>query len=157
MLLNLIVSLVRIKLKSNNFNLCSGNMKITFIQKQYDRKTLLFSKTNYPVGSNLNRDQKTTKKHQINDSEKITKRIKSCTVEVAWARNQPGPLSARAARAFGPTADGQAAKPARRRAPLGPNLALSPPRRPLTVRSESDGRPRASREQNRRRPALPEP
>ena len=50
--------------------------------------------------------------------------------------------------ARGPTADGQAAKPARRRAPLGPNLALSLPRRPLAVGSESDGRPRASREQN---------
>jgi hypothetical protein len=48
-------------------------MKITFIQKQYDCKTLLFSKTNYPVGSNLNRDQKTTKNIKKNASEKITK------------------------------------------------------------------------------------
>ena len=36
---------------------CSGNMNITFTQKQYDCKTLLFYKTNYLVGSNLNRDQ----------------------------------------------------------------------------------------------------
>ena len=32
-------------------------MNITFTQKQYDCKTLLFYKTNYLVGSNLNRDQ----------------------------------------------------------------------------------------------------
>ena len=32
-------------------------VKHTNIQKQYYCKTLLFSKTNYPVGSNLNRDQ----------------------------------------------------------------------------------------------------
>ena len=61
MLLNLIVSLVRIKLKSNDFNLCNGNMNITFIQKQYHCKTLLFSYTNYSVGSNLHRESKLDK------------------------------------------------------------------------------------------------
>ena len=79
------------------------------------------------------------------------------TVLAAQTAFRPGSERSAPAWARGPTADGQAAKPARRRAPLGPNLALSPPRRPLAVGSESDGRPRASREQNRRRAAVPEP
>ena len=54
------------------------------------------------------------------------KPIKSYTVQAARTRIRPGPLGARGARAFSPAADGQAAKPARRRAPLGPKLARSP-------------------------------
>ena len=68
------------------------------------------------------------------------KQFKAFTVEAAQARNRPSPLGACDARAFGPTADGQAAKPARRRAPLGPYLAHSPaavPSRPSpTIRIE---------------------
>ena len=54
---------------------------------------------------------------------------------------RPGSGRSAPAWARGPTADGQAAKPARRRAPLGPKLALSPPRRP----SPSDLNPTAAR------------
>ena len=54
MLLNLIVSLVRIKLESNNFKLCSGNMLNFYFQKQYYR---LLSLNNVHVGAKLNRDQ----------------------------------------------------------------------------------------------------
>jgi len=80
-------------------------------------------------------------------------------VTVLTAQTAFRPRSGRSAPAWapGPTADGQAAKPARRRAPLGPKLARSPPRRPLAVGSESDGRPHASREQNRRRRRSPNP
>ena len=54
MLLNLIVSLVRIKLESNNFKLCSGNMLNFYFQKQYYG---LLSLNNVHIGANMNRDQ----------------------------------------------------------------------------------------------------
>ena len=63
------------------------------------------------------------------------------TVLVAQTTFRPGSGRSAPAWARGPTADGQAAKPARRRAPLGPKLALSPPRRP----SPSDLNPTAAR------------
>ena len=62
--------------------------------------------------------------------EKEKKQQKTVTVNAAQAQNRPGPLGARSAPPFGPTADGRAAKPARRSAPLGPYSARSPPRRP---------------------------
>ena len=127
MLLNLIVSLVRIKLKSNNFNLCSGNMNITFIQKQYDCKTLLFSKTNYLVGSNLNRDQNYS---QIN-KEKLLNKDEICKVNVtvlaAQSAFRPRLKRSVPAWARGPTADGQATNSARRGAPPSPSWAENRP------------------------------
>ena len=77
----------------------------------------------------MNRDQtiiKTIQKLLLKCFWKIEKTIGAFTVEAAQARNRPSPLGARDARAFGPTADSQDAKPAWRRAPLGPYLAHSP-------------------------------
>ena len=54
MLLNIIVPLIRIKLESNNFKLCSGNMLKFYFQKQYYG---LLSLNNVHVGAKLNRDQ----------------------------------------------------------------------------------------------------
>ena len=92
----------------------------------------------------MNRDQtiiKTIQKLLLKCFWKIEKQFKAFTVEAAQARNRPSPLGARDARAFGPTADGQAAKPARRRAPLGPKLA----RHRRVAPSPSDSDPTAAR------------
>ena len=92
----------------------------------------------------MNRDQtiiKTIQKLLLKRFWKIEKQFKAFIVEAAQARNRPNPLGARDARAFGPTADGQAAKPARRRAPLGPKLA----RHRRVAPSPSDSDPTAAR------------
>ena len=160
MLLSLIVSLVQIKLKSNNFNLCSGNMNITFIQKQYDCKTLLFSKTNYLVGSNLNRDQN----YSQNNKEMLLNKdeIRKETVTVLAAQKYFRPRSGRSAPAWarGPTADGRAANLARRGASPSPSWAESQPnqhRSDLGHPSRSNGWAIFLEEQNGRRPVPPKP
>ena len=106
---------------------CSGNMNITFTQKQYDCITLLFYKTNYLVGSNLNRDQNYS---QINKEMLLNKyEIPKETVTVLAAQKAFRHGSERSAPAWarGPTADGQAANSARRGAPPSPSWAENRP------------------------------
>ena len=117
MLLNLIVSLVRIKLESNNFKLCSGNMLNFYFQKQYYG---LLSLNNVHIGAKMNRDQTiiiTIQKLLKIASGKKKKQYKAFTVDAAQARKRPSPLRARGAQAISPT---NPAHPAR---PPGPHLA----------------------------------
>ena len=147
----------KLKYKSNYINLAAETSRNFYFQKQNYK---LLSLNNKHVGTKLNRDQttiKTIQKLLLKCFWKIEKQFKAFTVDAAKARKRPIPLGTRGARAFGPTADGQAAKPAQHRAPLGPNLARSPSRH----LPPSDPDPTAARApraiKNRRRPALPEP
>ena len=131
----------KLKYKSNYINLAAETSRNFYFQKQNYK---LLSLNNKHVGAKLNRDQtiiKTIQKLLLKCFWKIEKQFKAFTVEAAQSRNRPSPLGARDARAFGPTADGQAAKPARRHAPLGPKLA----RHRRVAPSPSDSDPTAAR------------
>ena len=148
MLLKIVLPLVWIKIKSNNFkNLQPKQVRHAHIHKQYNFKTLLFSRINYHVGSNLNLETKLCKRHQLKALKMSQINDKSYCLSSPKAKTARGPLSARGAPRRPGRNLGLAGNLARARLPPGPNPARLPPIA-LGRRIRSDGRPASSADQN---------